>query len=150
MSQRLVNLLEPVVSDLGYVLWHLETQGGGRNMTLRLYIDSPDGIDLEDCETVSREVGAALDVDDDSDSGYTLEVSSPGLDRPLVTADHFRQFAGDQARVRMFAPVDGHRKFMGVIETVTDATVDLRCKDQTYRLPLGDMAKASLEPVFEE
>lgn len=150
MSQRLVNLLEPIVTDLGYVLWHLETVGGGKNSTLRLYIDAAEGIDLDDCEKVSHEVSAALDVDDDSSTGYTLEVSSPGLDRPLVTAEHFRQFIGEWARVRMFAPVDGHRKFLGVIENVTDAAVDLRCKDQTYPLPLGDMAKASLEPVFDE
>lgn len=150
MSQRLVNLLEPVVSDLGYVLWHLQTLGGGKNTTLRLYIDSADGIDIEDCEAVSREVSAVLDVDDDGDSAYTLEVSSPGLDRPLITAAHFREFVGDQARVRMYAPVEGHRKFVGVIEAVTDAAVELRCKDQAYQLPLGDMAKASLEPVNEE
>lgn len=150
MSQRLVTLLEPIVTDLGYVLWHLETIGGGRNSTLRLYIDAEAGIGLEDCEKVSHEVSAALDVDDDGGANYSLEVSSPGLDRPLVSAEHFRQFAGQSARVRMFAPVDGHRKFLGTIDTVTDAAVDLRCKDQTYRLPLGDMAKANLEPVFEE
>ncbi|MDA3919934.1 MAG: ribosome maturation factor RimP [Salinisphaera sp.] len=150
MSQRLITLLEPIVEDLGYTLWYLESVGGGRNAMLRIYIDSPNGIDLEDCEKVSHEVGAALDVDDEGGAGYTLEVSSPGLDRPLVSAGHFRQFIGERARVRMFAPVAGHRKFAGVIESVSDTSVDLRCDDQTYQLPLGDMAKASLEPVFED
>lgn len=150
MSQRLVNLLEPIVNDLGYTLWHLESVGGGRNITLRIYIDSADGIDLEDCEKVSREVSATLDVDDDGGSGYALEVSSPGLDRPLVSAEHFNRFVGERAHVRMFAPVAGHRKFTGVIDGVSDTAVDLRCDDQTYHLPLGDMAKARLEPVFED
>jgi ribosome maturation factor RimP len=151
MSQRLRDLLEPVVTDLGYELWHLESIGAGRNRTLRLYIDSEHGIALEDCEKVSHEVSAVLDVDEsDSSSQYQLEVSSPGLDRPLVTGEHFRRFIGERARITMFAPVAGKRKLRGTILAVNGDTVDLGGDDQTYSLATGDMAKARLEPVFEE
>ena len=150
MSQRLLNLLEPVVTDLGYELWHLESVGAGRSSVLRLYIDAPEGIALEDCEKVSREVSALLDVEDTSSGQYQLEVSSPGMDRPLVTAEHFQRFIGERARINMFAPVAGQRKFRGTILAVNGDTVDLGCDDQTYSLATGDMAKARLEPVFEE
>ncbi|GAB3682511.1 ribosome maturation factor RimP [Salinisphaera aquimarina] len=142
-------MLEPIVTDLGYELWHLESTGAGRSSVLRLYIDSPDGIALEDCEKVSREVSATLDVEDAGGSEYQLEVSSPGLDRPLVTGAHFARFVGERARVNMFAPVDGKRKLRGTILAVNGDTVDLGCDDQTYSLSTGDMAKARLEPVFE-
>ncbi|MES1951855.1 ribosome maturation factor rimP [Salinisphaera sp. S4-8] len=150
MSQRLHELLEPIVTDLGYELWHLESVGAGRSRVLRLYIDSPDGIALEDCEAVSHEVSAALDVEDEGSGEYQLEVSSPGLDRPLIIGEHFRRFIGHRARVNMFAPVGGKRKLRGTILAVNGDTVDLGCDDQTYSLATGDMAKARLEPVFEE
>jgi ribosome maturation factor RimP len=150
MSQRLRNLLEPVVTDLGYELWHLESQGSGRSGVLRLYVDSPQGIALEDCEKVSREVSAVLDVDDAGGGQYQLEVSSPGLDRPLITGEHFSRFIGQRARITMFAPVDGKRKLRGTILAVSGDTVDLGGDEQTYSLATCDMAKAKLEPVFEE
>ncbi|WP_123590368.1 ribosome maturation factor RimP [Salinisphaera orenii] len=150
MSQRLQQLLEPVVNDLGYELWHLESTGAAKSGVLRLYIDSPAGIALEDCETVSHEVSAVLDVEDAGNSNYQLEVSSPGLDRPLANKAHFRRFIGERARVNMFAPVAGQRKFRGVILAVEGDTVDLGCDDQTYSLPIADMAKARLEPVFDD
>lgn len=150
MLQRLRNLLEPVVTDLGYELWHLESQGSGRSGVLRLYVDSPQGIALEDCEKVSREVSAVLDVDDAGGGQYQLEVSSPGLDRPLITGEHFSRFIGQRARITMFAPVDGKRKLRGTILAVSGDTVDLGGDEQTYSLATGDMAKAKLEPVFEE
>jgi Uncharacterized protein conserved in bacteria len=150
MLQRLRNLLEPVVTDLGYELWHLESQGSGRSGVLRLYVDAPQGIALEDCEKVSREVSAVLDVDDAGGGQYQLEVSSPGLDRPLITGEHFSRFIGQRARITMFAPVDGKRKLRGTILAVSGDTVDLGGDEQTYSLATCDMAKAKLEPVFEE
>ncbi|AWN17596.1 ribosome maturation factor RimP [Salinisphaera sp. RV14] len=150
MPHRLHKLLEPVVTDMGYELWHLESVGAGANAVVRLYIDSPDGIGIEDCEAVSHEVSAALDVaDGEGGASYQLEVSSPGLDRPLASAAHFQRFVGERARVQMFAPVSGQRKFKGRIHAVKGEVVELACDDATYDLPLGDMAKARLEPVFD-
>ncbi|WP_423823803.1 ribosome maturation factor RimP [Salinisphaera sp. SPP-AMP-43] len=150
MPHRLNKILEPVVTDLGYELWHIESVGSGNNAVLRLYIDSPEGIGIEDCEKVSHEVSAALDVADDGSAAYQLEVSSPGLDRPLATAEHFERFIGQRARVNMFAPVAGQRKFKGLIKAVKGQVVEFACDDATYDLPVGDMAKARLEPVFED
>lgn len=150
MPHRLHKLLQPVVTDLGYELWHLESVGSGKNAVLRLYIDSPEGIDIEDCETVSREVSAMLDVTDEVNASYQLEVSSPGLDRPLATAGHFERFAGERARVNMFAPVAGQRKFKGRIRAVKGQVVELACDDAIFDLPVGDMAKARLDPVFDK
>lgn len=149
MSQRLSQLIIPVVEDLGYELWHLESVGAGRSRTVRLYIDSPEGIALEDCEKVSREVSATLDVEDEGSSEYQLEVSSPGLDRPLVTPEHYRRFIGEHAKLKLFAPVEGKKRLIGTILAVNGDVVDLGCDDQTYRISLADVAKARLEPVFE-
>ena len=93
---------------------------------------------------------SGVDVEDAGNSNYQLEVSSPGLDRPLANKAHFRRFIGERARVNMFAPVAGQRKFRGVILAVEGDTVDLGCDDQTYSLPIADMAKARLEPVFDD
>jgi ribosome maturation factor RimP len=150
MAHRLQELLEPVVEDLGYELWHLESVGGGSKAVLRLYIDAPAGVDIDDCETVSHEVSAVLDVADDGQASYQLEVSSPGLDRPLVTAAHFRRFLGERARVHLYAPISGRRRFRGVIEAVNGESIDLACDDAIYTLAIGDMAKARLDPIFDD
>lgn len=155
MSQRLVQLLEPVVEDLGFELWHLEVEGSGGNRLLRLYIDVPEGgesvgIVIEDCERVSREVGAALDVADPLSGGYRLEVSSPGLDRPLVKPAHFRRFLGQGARVTLYAPIEGRRRFNGVLRDLDDESVRLEYDDgRTVALPYTAIAKARLVPEFE-
>lgn len=149
MSQRLVQLLEPVVEDLGYELWHLEVEGSGNNRLLRLYIDAAEGIVVEDCERVSREVGAALDVADPLPGAYRLEVSSPGLDRPLVKPAHFRRFLGERARVTLYAPLDGRRRFTGVLCDVDDENVCLEYDDRTVTLPHTAIAKARLVPEFD-
>src|SRR5262245_5534394 len=101
LRDQLSELLGPVVADLGYELWELEfapRAGGG---LLRLYIDSPEGISLDDCERVSRAVSETLDVADPIAGHYTLEVSSPGLDRVLRTRAHFERFAGERVRLEM-------------------------------------------------
>lgn len=149
MPHRLQELLEPVVNDLGYELWHLESVGSGAQAVLRLFIDAPSGVDIDDCETVSREVSAVLDVADDGRSGYQLEVSSPGLDRPLATVEHFQRFLGERAKVNLYAPVSGRRRFRGVIKSVDGQSVDLACGDATYTLLISDMAKARLDPTFD-
>lgn len=150
MSQRLVQLLESVVEDLGFELWHLELEGAGGNRLLRLYIDAPEGIVVEDCERVSREVGAALDVADPLPGAYRLEVSSPGLDRPLVKPAHFRRFLGKNAKVTLYAPIEGRRRFTGVLRDLDDESVRLEYDDGcTVALPYTAIAKARLVPEFE-
>lgn len=155
MQERLYTLLEPVVTDIGYELIHVEFEGRGRNGLLRLYIDHPvvgdsaaevPEITLDDCEAVSREVSAFLDVSDPIDEPYRLEVSSPGLDRPLTKPEHFKRFIGHQARVSLHAPLDGRRRFKGRIDGVAGDEVHLVVDGERIALPLREIRKARLVP----
>ena len=105
-SVKLTNLLKPLVEDLGYEFVGLEHRRSPKDAVLTLYIDRPDGIGVDDCERVSREVAALLDVEDPIPGQYSLEVSSPGLDRPLFNAEQIESFAGEVARFTVFAPVE--------------------------------------------
>jgi ribosome maturation factor RimP len=149
LRERVAGLLEPLVADLGYELVQLEMQPQGRGSLIRLYIDKPDGVDLGDCERVSREVSAALDVADPIASSYRLEVSSPGLDRPLAKPEHYRRFAGSRAKVQLIAPVDGRRRFAGLLKGLDGEDVLLEVDGELFRLPLGQVERAKLVPDFD-
>ena len=146
-KERLLELLEPPVRALGYELVDLDARVGGQGL-LRIYIDQDDGIDLEDCERVSRQLSALLDVEEPRPGSYTLEVSSPGLDRPLRTAAHFERFAGSEARIRLRLPQDGRRNFRGRLGGIDEEFVVIEVDGQTWRLPLVDIATAHLVPDF--
>ncbi len=142
------DLLEPAVDALGYELVHLEFAAQGGNSVLRVYIDAPGGIRVDDCETVSRQLSARLDVEDAVDSAYLLEVSSPGIDRPLVKPEHFRRFTGSRARIVMRAHVLGRRRFTGELLEADERRVLLEVDGEPYELAYDDMATARVEPVF--
>jgi ribosome maturation factor RimP len=152
LSERLTQLLEPVVNALGYELLLLEFSPHRGRANLRLYIDWLDGgaagIGLDDCEKVSREVAAALDVADPIPHAYRLEVSSPGLDRPLVKPAHFRRFCGAQVRVQTLVPVAGRQRFQGVLAQADETAVVLRTSEGSVRVPLADIERARLVPDF--
>src|SRR5690606_31962330 len=112
---KLTSLIQPVVEDLGYEFVGLEHSSNPKNPVLVLYIDQQQGIAVEDCEKVSREVASLMDVEDPIPGNYILEVSSPGLDRPLFSLAQFDQFIGSVAHVTLFAPISGRRKFKGPI-----------------------------------
>ena len=145
-SSRLEALLEPVVTGLGYELVGVEYLSQGKHSVLRLFIDQPEGISVDDCEAVSRQVSALLDVEDPIRGEYNLEVSSPGLDRPLFKAEHYQRFVGHGVRVRLKGPVEGRRKFSGTLQGVEDDTVVVMVDGETYRLPLNMIDKANLIP----
>lgn len=148
LRDQLVELLQPVVVGLGYELWELEyapRAGGG---LLRLYIDSAQGITLEDCERVSRAVSQTMDAADPIEQAYTLEVSSPGLDRVLRTAEHFARFNGEQVKVETTAAINGRKRFAGRL-TAVDATlreIALEVDGSTLRLPIDAIHKARVAP----
>lgn len=146
VREQLEELLAPVVHDLGYRLWELEYAARSSGGLLRLYIDADDGISLEDCERVSRAVSEALDAKDPIDGHYTLEVSSPGLDRVLRTPGHFGAYVGEQVRVEMKQLIEGRRKFLGKLLEVTDDFVVLEMEGATCRLPIASIHKARLAP----
>ena len=141
-------LLEPTIEYLGYELVHLEFGLQGKDRVLRLYIDAPGGIQIDDCELVSRQVSLVLDVEDPLSVQYVLEVSSPGLDRPLVKPAHFRQFLGDTVKVVMGNYVFGRRRFTGRLIEATEELAVVEVDGETYELIYGDMVSARLEPVF--
>lgn len=150
LRDQLLGLLGPVVADLGYELWELEytgqnvgRAGGG---VLRLYIDSVEGISVQDCERVSRAVSTAMDVADPIASHYTLEVSSPGLDRVLRTARHFALFTGAQVRVELQRLLDGRRRFLGKLVAVSEGEITLVVDGSNVSLPLDAITKVRLAP----
>jgi Uncharacterized protein conserved in bacteria len=146
LQERLTHLLEPVVEALGYELLLLEFVAGRSSGTLRLFIDSDSGIGLDDCERVSREVAAVLDVEDPITVAYRLEVSSPGWDRPLVKPAHFRRFVGERVRVQMLVPVDGQRRFSGVLADCDEQDLQIETESGTVRLSLAQVERARLAP----
>jgi ribosome maturation factor RimP len=148
-SDKLTTLLQPLVEDLGYEFVGLERSNNPKNPVVIIYIDSPDGIAVEDCEKVSREVAALLDVEDPIPGQYRLEVSSPGLDRPLFTLEHFGQFTGELAQITLFAPQDGRRKFKGQILGTEIGQVRIDQDGVAVTLDLRNIAKARLVPDYD-
>jgi len=148
LQERLTQLLEPLVESLGYELLLLEFSPQGRSALLRLYLDASDGVTLGDCESVSREVAALMDVEDPIKVPYQLEVSSPGMDRPLTKPMHFERFAGSKARVELEVPQNGQRRFVGVIAGINGEAVRLVVQQGEVQLPFSAISRARLVPDF--
>ncbi|HKJ94613.1 MAG TPA: ribosome maturation factor RimP [Gammaproteobacteria bacterium] len=143
---RLTDMLEPVVEGLGYELVGLEYHPNRKNGLLRIYIDHADGVGVDDCATVSHQVSGVLDVEDPIPGEYNLEVSSPGLDRPVFKAGDFDRFAGEIVRIRLRGTLDGRRKFHGVLRGLDgDAVVVEETDGATARIPLEQVDKAHIE-----
>ncbi|HEX9208043.1 MAG TPA: ribosome maturation factor RimP [Steroidobacteraceae bacterium] len=148
LRETLSALLQPVVEGLGYELWELEYQPGRGNALLRLYLDTraEGGITVEDCERVSRAVSEVLDGADPIPGNYTLEVSSPGLDRPLRTARHFAPYVGEQVFVEMVHVVDERRRFKGALLAAGPESIEVEVDGRRHVLPLTGIRKAHLAP----
>ncbi|HET7174917.1 MAG TPA: ribosome maturation factor RimP [Gammaproteobacteria bacterium] len=144
MRETLLKLLEPAIEALGYELVELEFPPH----LLRIYIDREGGVTVDDCEVVSRQVSAVLDVEDPIPGAYTLEVSSPGLDRPLRKEADFARFAGERAKVELVLPKDGRRRFTGTLKGCEAGEVLIEVDGADHRLPLADIDKARLVPEF--
>ena len=141
-----LRLLEPLVGQAGYELVEVEYRAPP-NALLRLYIDRRDDlpVTVEDCETVSRAVGDVLDAADPIERAYDLEVSSPGFDRPLRTAEHFRRFLGLEARLELSEPLEGRRRFKGRLTGLEgEEWLEMEVDGRAWRLPLGLVTKARL------
>ncbi|MGH8197917.1 MAG: ribosome maturation factor RimP [Steroidobacteraceae bacterium] len=146
MRSRLFGLLEPVAAGLGYELIEIEFSSAGRSSVVRVYIDHTDSsaVTLDDCERVSRAVGAVLEAENPIAHEYRLEVSSPGFDRPLRTAAHFARFTGSEARIELAAPIEGRRRFRGRLGPVEDGKVTIEVERREWKLPLAGISKARL------
>lgn len=151
MSQQpaqLRELIEPAVAGLGYELVGVEYRGGATNGLLRVYIDHEDGITLEDCQAVSHQLSGLLDVEDPIPGHYALEVSSPGLDRPLFKAQDYARFAGQRVKVRMHGPVQGRRNFTGRLLGLEGDNAIVEVDGEEYELPLDQVDQARLIPEY--
>ncbi len=147
-KEKLIALLEPPLRALGYELADLDAHAG-RNGLLRIYIDRvPGGVTLEDCERVSNQISAFLDVEDPQPGSYVLEVSSPGLDRRLRTLEQFERFTGEPVRVELKRLHEGKRRLKGEIAGVAENAVLVAAEGRTWRFELGDIAEARLVPQF--
>jgi len=146
LRERLIALIEPLLVHLGYELVELEFAPAHGRGSLRIFIDRPEGIGISDCERVSREVSALMDVEDPIPWAYALEVSSPGDDRVLRTATHFERFKGSRVLVELVAPRAGRRRYTGMLQEVSATGVALEVDRQRVELPFGEIAKARLAP----
>ncbi|GAB6048443.1 ribosome maturation factor RimP [Methyloparacoccus murrellii] len=143
----LVELLDPVVQGMGYELVGVEFDGHQR--TLRVYIDRLEGITLDDCSAVSYQLSGVLDVEDPIPGRYQLEVSSPGMDRPLFTRAHFERFAGEVVRLQLNRPLEGRRRFKARLQGVEGDEILLQDEDKLIRIPYESIEKARLVPAFD-
>lgn len=139
-------MLHSTVEALGFELWGVEHMPQGRHSLLRVFIDSPAGITVEDCAAVSEQVSGILDVEDPITGEYTLEVSSPGLDRQLFRLTQYAGYVGEVVELRLRSAFEGRRKFKGVLKGVEGGDVVIQVEDHEYLLPYGAIEKARIQP----
>ena len=144
--ENLTAMLEPAIEAMGFELTDLELNLGHGHGVLRLFIDSEQGIGLEDCAAVSHQVSGLLDVEDPIAVDYRLEVSSPGLDRKLVKPEHFDRFIGHQIKTRLKRLIEGHRRVKGQLLARDGETVMVRSEHETITILLSDIEVARLVP----
>jgi ribosome maturation factor RimP len=150
-NEELTGLLAPIVADLGLECLGVEYSPSQGNGLVRVYIDAADrAVTVDDCEAVSRQVSATLDVHDPIQGRYTLEVSSPGIDRPLYTPAQFARFVGSAAKIELNLPLNGRRRFQGAILAVEDDTIALEQDGVRVDIAQGNIHKARLVAELEE
>jgi ribosome maturation factor RimP len=148
LEQDLTAMLEPAVEALGFELLGLEFVTAGRHSTLRVYIDHENGINVDNCAEVSHQVSAILDVEDPITNEYTLEVSSPGVDRPLFKQAHFESAVGEEVRIRTKLPQDGRRNFKGDLVAMNGDMLTLKIDGKEHMLMFGNVERANIIAKF--
>ncbi len=148
LERRLVEMLKAPVEALGHQLWGLEYIQAGKHSTLRLYIDNEKGIFIEDCAEASRQVSAVLDVEDPISTEYTLEVSSPGVDRPLFTAEQYQAYIGETVKVQLTMPVAGSRNLKGTVTGLDGQMLNLSVDGNELTVALDNIRKGNLIAKF--
>ena len=141
---KVAQLVSPTVEALGLQLWGIEHTSQGKYSVLRIYIERDIGVTIEDCEQVSRQVSAILDVEDPIAGEYTLEVSSPGTDRLLFTVEQFQHYFGEVVDIRMRFPINGRRKFRGMLQDVVNMVVQIEVEGSFLELPYEEIEKANI------
>jgi len=149
LEERLTEMLAPSVEDLGYELVGIEYVRAGKHSTLRIYIDQEEGILVDDCAAVSRQVSAIMDVEDPITNEYTLEVSSPGMERPLFNAAQYAAFVGEEVKIQLRMPIQNRRRWKGVISNVDGEIVSISVEGKEERFALSNIQKANIVPKFD-
>lgn len=147
-EEQLKEIIEPALAAVGYVLWGIEYLPFGNSATLRIFIDHENGIGIEDCEKASRQISAVMDVEDPIKSEYTLEVSSPGLDRPLFSKAQYQSYCGEKVSVKVFERVNNLRRAQGVLLSVDDDGIEVEVEGQPVRIAFTNITKAHVAPDF--
>lgn len=151
ITERIEKIAEIAARDAGLELVHVEVAGTGRKPTVRIYIDKPEGVTIEDCSNISLQVGKVLDEEDFIPSAYMLEVSSPGLERGLYSLKDFEKFVGQMAKVKAVEAINGQKNFRGTIVAVEGENVIFEDKiNGSVSIPYKTVKKANLEIDFEE
>jgi ribosome maturation factor RimP len=145
-DQQITDMLASTVASLGYELWGVEHLMQGKHSVVRVYIDSSAGVTVEDCAAVSEQVSSVLDVEDPIAGEYTLEVSSPGLDRILFKLRQYFGYVGETVEVRLRNAFDGRRKFKGVLKSIEGEDIVIQIDDHEFLLPYGAIEKARVQP----
>lgn len=146
--KQLEELIKPAIDSLGLDLWGIEFQSAGKRSTLRIYIDGPEGVTVDDCARVSHQVSGILDVEDPITEQYLLEVSSPGMDRPLYNLAQYMSYIGHVLEVKLRVPFEGRRRFKGILNGVEGDEILLVVDDNEYLLPIDYIDRARLVPQF--
>ena len=149
LEQKLTDMLASPVEALGFELLGVEFVRAGKHSTLRVYIDHPDGITVDHCADVSHQVSAVLDVEDPISTEYNLEVSSPGMDRPLFKAEHYEACLGETVSLRLRVPQDNRRNFKGKVLACEGGNLSMEIDGQTCVLAIANIEKGNLVPSFE-
>jgi len=147
LHDRLIAQFEPVLQGLGYELVEVEFVPGPGGGTLRIYIDAPEGIDVEDCADASHALSELLDADDPFPGRYSLEVSSPGTDRVLRTPEHFARFIDSRVKVELLAPRDGRKRYTGVLRRMDGECIEMDVDNFSVSIKLAEISRARLAPL---
>ncbi|MBF8223711.1 MULTISPECIES: ribosome maturation factor RimP [Halomonadaceae] len=143
-------LIEPVVTAMGFELWGVDHLSQGKHSRLVIYIDGPEGVTVDDCAAISRQVSAIFDVEDPIPGEYRLEVSSPGMDRPLFTLDHYARYRGHTVALKLRLAFEGRRKFQGLLAGVEGDEVLLQLDGEEYCFPIDSIEQARIVPRFDD
>lgn len=146
--KQLQEMLEPIAEAEGLELWGIEFVSQGKDSILRIYIDGPEGVTVDDCARISHQASGILDVEDPISGHYTLEVSSPGSDRLLFKLAHYTAFVGNVVKIKLRLPFEGRRNFKGVLSGVEDEDIVVVVDNEEYLLPLDYIEKAQIEPQY--
>ena len=149
LEDKLSDMLMPAVEALGFELLGVEFVRAGKHSILRVFIDHENGISVDDCADVSHQVSAVLDVEDPITTEYNLEVSSPGMDRPLFKAQHYAQVVGETIQIKLTLPQDGRRNFKGKLVACENGFIDIEVDGQRFLLALDNIDKGNLVPTFD-